>query len=249
MKQNITKFIFADLGQQNHTDVQTTMDFSNAVDVDKVVSDGTTDVVINAEAVDQVDVKQHNVQATGMISISESEFNIMLANAAAQGEAQAFEKYKKQEDQDSSSMGMLLTKIEADVIEIKEKIDVEFNAVLDKTIALAYAIASKILDVTMMKISSEDFIFLLKARVPDFVHASDISIEMNHVDAAAISERIGMKVNVNNEMLPGDYKINWNSGFISKDTRVITQMIEEVLLEHMSPGNTLHNINNTSTNE
>lgn len=120
------------------------------------------------------------------------------------------------------------------IADIKERVEIELDGLVEKTFSLAYAIAGKVIDTKLMKISKEEFVEMLKKRLNDLNFQSSFSLEVGSQEVADMLKENGIEVSVNNDMLAGDYKIIWCNGFLERNATEVASQIEGILIEQIN---------------
>jgi hypothetical protein len=120
------------------------------------------------------------------------------------------------------------------IAEIKERVEIELDGLVEKTLSLSYAIAGKVIDTKLMKISKEEFVEMLKRRLNDLNFQSSFSLEVGSQEVAEMLKENGIEVSVNNDMLAGDYKIIWCNGFLERNATEVASQIEGILTEQIN---------------
>jgi hypothetical protein len=93
---------------------------------------------------------------------------------------------------------------------------------------LSLAIAGKIIE----KLDSDYLAKQIKIKLQDLGFKETVKIEVPTDDIAEKLSGLGIEISVNNAMLSGDYKIIWCNGFLERNTKEITQAIEEIMLQN-----------------
>ena len=119
------------------------------------------------------------------------------------------------------------------IVEIKDMIDLEMNELFDKILSLAYSIAGKIVDVNLLHISEEAFTSIIKKKVKELNFQSPFSIEIKNAEVANLLAKSGIEVSVNDDMISGNYKINWFNGFLERNASEVALKIENVLIKYI----------------
>lgn len=116
--------------------------------------------------------------------------------------------------------------------EIKDRFEIEIEDVFSRILILAYSIASKIMNVSLMSISEQEFLKLIQSRIKDLNFNSNVAVEVKNESVAAILRQNGIEVSVNDDMLSMDYKIVWCNGFFERNAEDIANQIENILMNH-----------------
>jgi hypothetical protein len=157
------------------------------------------------------------------LSLTEEELEHLIAKA----KAEALEDYKEQELQKEEPT-LEIKDFSEEITLLKEKITVELHDLLDKIIVLSLAIAGKIIE----KLDSDYLAKQIKIKLQDLGFKETVKIEVPTDDIAEKLSGLGIEISVNNAMLSGDYKIIWCNGFLERNTKEITQAIEEIMLQN-----------------
>jgi hypothetical protein len=135
-----------------------------------------------------------------------------------------------EEVQDDS---ILLDKISSLVTEIKNRVDIEFEVILERFLQLSYVIAAKVIDIQLMNISQDNYISLIRNKIQELGFHGGIQIEVKDEKLAHALTANGIEVLINDDMLAVDYKIVWCNGFLERKTSDIISQIEEILIEQI----------------
>ena len=123
--------------------------------------------------------------------------------------------------------------LKQEILEIKDRIDLELDGLLRKILDLSYAIAMKIAEVAMTNLSKVDLIQMLETKIQQLGFKSEVSLEVHSQEIIDLFSESNIEVSLNNDMLPGDYKIIWCNGFLEKKTAAISSQIEEIILNNI----------------
>lgn len=128
---------------------------------------------------------------------------------------------------------VLLNTISRLVEEVKNRVDLEFEGVLEKLLQLSYVISAKVIDIHLINISQEDYITIIKSKIQELGFHNGIKIEVKNHDLAQALISNGIEVSINDDMLEADYKIIWCNGFLERKASDIVAQIEDILIEHI----------------
>lgn len=118
--------------------------------------------------------------------------------------------------------------IQAQIAEIRTRVDVELEGLVGRIIDLSHAIATKLVDGQTALLQKEGFASIITKKLEELDFHSDFSITVKDEEVAEILRQNGIAVSVNNDMLPGDYKVVWCNGFLERNTAEIAAQIEEI---------------------
>ena len=127
----------------------------------------------------------------------------------------------------------LLERIADLVEEIKDRVTVELDGLLEKLLELSYTIAGKVIDIELMSISKDDFVNLISHRIKNLNFHQDMKVEVKDEVLAEALKLHNIEVSVNSDMLAVDYKIVWCNGFFERKASDIATEIEGILIDQI----------------
>jgi hypothetical protein len=120
------------------------------------------------------------------------------------------------------------------LVDIKERVELELDGLLDKIVNLMHSIAVKMFNLQSIALPSQIFVENIKKRITALDFKSTFALEVASEDIALLLRQNGIEVSVNNDMLVGDYKIVWCNGFLEHNTAEISTKIEKILIDQIN---------------
>jgi hypothetical protein len=226
----IKKFEFIDFTQKEVTQQENAEIKVNHIPID-IPIEQSLEEFIDQNSLEDIGQPLAPVQELNLIHITQEEFDQIIADR----EEKAIANYIKNQTpiiNDINNNDILLTKISQLVKEIKNRVDIELEGLLDKLLQLSYNIAAKVIDIHLMNIKEKDFIELIKQKIESLGFNNSIKVELNNEQIAEVLKINGVEVLINNDMLELDYKIVWCNGFMQKKSSDIISQIEEILIKN-----------------
>jgi hypothetical protein len=190
--------------------------------IDTLSPDEIQEVFAEVNQLAEIGHEEIVIPAINKLSLTEEELETLIAKA----KAEALEEYQEQELQVEPPLD--IKDFSEDFSLLREKIIVELHDLLDKIIGLSLAIAQKFIE----KLDSDYLAEQIKIKLQELGFKETVKIEVPTDDIAEKLSGLGIEISVNNAMLSGDYKIIWCNGFLERNTKEITQAIEEIMLQN-----------------
>ena len=223
----IKKFEFVELPIKITKAIEVEIPVSNIAEVDKeVILETFADENILEELVPPLEA----ITERSFIKITQEELDESIAKA--KDEAIADYIMTQSEISDSNDI-VVLGKIADLVKEIKDRVDIEFEDILDKLLQLSFAIAAKVIDIQLMNLSQKTCIDLIKSKIVELDFHNGIKVEVKDEALAQALATNGIEVSINGDMLAIDYKIVWCNGFLERKASDIAAHIEEILIDQI----------------
>lgn len=226
----IKRFEFQDLTRKHEEQVEIIEEI-NEIQPETIITEPVNDFADqNIMSEMGHDANQHKeIENPNLLKFTKEEIEIMLEKAKIDAVNEYIENLKEEEKQDD-----VIESTQKTIAEIKERVDIELDGLVEKTLSLAYAIAGKVIDAHLMKISNDDFVEMLKRHLKDLNFNSSFSLEVKSPEVAEMLRQNGIEVSVNNDMLAGDYKIIWCNGFLERNATEVASQIEGILIEQIN---------------
>ena len=226
----IKKFEFIDFSQKEVTQQENAEIKVNHIPID-ITIEQSLEEFIDQNSLEDIGQPLAPMQELNLIHITQEEFDQIIADR----EEKAIANYIKNQTpitNDINNNDIFLNKISQLVEEIKNRVDIELEGLLDTVLQLSYNIAAKVIDIHLMNIKEKDFIELIKQKIESLGFNNSIKVELNNEQIAEVLKINGIEVSINNDMLEFDYKIVWCNGFMQKKSSDIISQIEEILIKN-----------------
>ncbi len=226
----IKRFEFQDLTRKHEEQVEIIEEI-NEIQPETTITEPVNDFAdqnIMSEMGHEVNPHKE-LENPNLLKFTKEEIESMLEKTKIDAVNEYTENLKEEEKQDD-----IIGSTQKTIVEIKERVDIELDGLVEKTLSLAYAIAGKVIDAHLMKISKEEFVEMLKRRLNDLNFQSSFSLEVGSQEVAEMLKENGIEVSVNNDMLAGDYKIIWCNGFLERNATEVASQIEGILIEQIN---------------
>lgn len=191
-----------------------------------------TETFADQNSLEEVGQTLEVIKEINFIKITQEELDESIAKAKDEAIAN-YIKEQSQIVQDNRDEQALLVRIADLVKEISDRINIEFESILEKLLELSFTIASKVIDIHLKHLINEDSINLIKSKIAELDFHSGIRVEVKDEALAQALSSDGIEVSINNDMLPIDYKIVWCNGFFERKASDITAHIEEILIDQI----------------
>jgi len=197
------------------------------VQIDHINTEKVLEEFIDQNSLEDIGQTLEPLQDIKLISITQEEFDRIILEK----ETQAITSYidSKSSIIEDMNNGKIVTLIE----EIKNRIDIELDGILERVLQLSYSIATKVINISLMNIPEENFVVIIKKKIESLGFNNGIRVEVKDQQIAEILKTNGIEVSINSDMLEVDYKIIWCNGFLEKKAIDITSEIEGILIENI----------------
>ncbi len=172
------------------------------------------------------------VKEINFIRITQEELDENIAKAKDEAIA-AYIQEQAEVIEDNRDDEALLEEIANIVKEIRDRVNIEFEDILEKLLQLSFTIASKVIDIQLMNLKQKDCIDIIKSKISELDFHSGIRVEVRDEALAQALSSNGIEVSINSDMLLTDYKIVWCNGFFERKATEITAHIEEILIDQI----------------
>ncbi len=170
-----------------------------------------------------------DVENINLIKITKDELDVLIENAKSDSVNNYIANLKEQGPSIDDA-----NKTQKIISDIKERVELELDGLLDKIVNLIHSIAVKMFNLQSVQIPHLMFVENIKKRIEALEFQSTFSLEVGNEDIALLLRQNSIEVSVNNDMLIGDYKIIWCNGFLEHSTAEISTKIEKILIDQIN---------------